>query len=410
MPKYSFLAKSLEGKTEKGILETKDEFELAKILREKGLILIKAEKEREKKRLKIPLFSLGVPLSEKMFFTRNLRVMISAGVSLPRAILSLSEQTKNKKFKNALQKIAENLQKIAERIVKGEKFSDALSYFPQIFNEFYQNMIKVAEETGKLEDVLGILATQMEREHELRSKIKGAMIYPAVIVCALIGVGVLMLVMVVPKLAETFKELGVELPMTTRIVISLGTFLEKNFLILLISFIVLIFFFFQFLKTKVGKRIFDKISLFLPIFSSLVKKSNSASTARSLSSLISAGVSLPRALEITANTLGNVFYKEALLTSAEAVRKGGKLSESLKPYQKIYPLTLISMLAVGEETGETSEVLAKIADFYESEVTDAAKNLTSVIEPILMLIIGAAVGFFAISMVQPMYSMLGAIK
>ncbi len=403
MPKYSFLAKSLEGKTEKGILETKDEFELAKILREKGLILIKAEKEREKKRLKIPLFSLGVPLSEKMFFTRNLRVMISAGVSLPRAILSLSEQTKNKKFKNALQKIA-------ERIVKGEKFSDALSYFPQIFNEFYQNMIKVAEETGKLEDVLGILATQMEREHELRSKIKGAMIYPAVIVCALIGVGVLMLVMVVPKLAETFKELGVELPMTTRIVISLGTFLEKNFLILLISFIVLIFFFFQFLKTKVGKRIFDKISLFLPIFSSLVKKSNSASTARSLSSLISAGVSLPRALEITANTLGNVFYKEALLTSAEAVRKGGKLSESLKPYQKIYPLTLISMLAVGEETGETSEVLAKIADFYESEVTDAAKNLTSVIEPILMLIIGAAVGFFAISMVQPMYSMLGAIK
>ena len=403
MPKYSFLAKSLEGKTEKGILETKDEFELAKILREKGLILIKAEKEREKKRLKIPLFSLGVPLSEKMFFTRNLRVMISAGVSLPRAILSLSEQTKNKKFKNALQKIA-------ERIVKGEKFSDALSYFPQIFNEFYQNMIKVAEETGKLEDVLGILATQMEREHELRSKIKGAMIYPAVIVCALIGVGVLMLVMVVPKLAETFKELGVELPMTTRIVISLGTFLEKNFLILLISFIVLIFFFFHFLKTKVGKRIFDKISLFLPIFSSLVKKSNSASTARSLSSLISAGVSLPRALEITANTLGNVFYKEALLTSAEAVRKGGKLSESLKPYQKIYPLTLISMLAVGEETGETSEVLAKIADFYESEVTDAAKNLTSVIEPILMLIIGAAVGFFAISMVQPMYSMLGAIK
>jgi len=403
MPKYSFLAKSLEGKTEKGILETKDEFELAKILREKGLILIKAEKEREKKRLKIPLFSLGVPLSEKMFFTRNLRVMISAGVSLPRAILSLSEQTKNKKFKNALQKIA-------ERIVKGEKFSDALSYFPQIFNEFYQNMIKVAEETGKLEDVLGILATQMEREHELRSKIKGAMIYPAVIVCALIGVGVLMLVMVVPKLAETFKELGVELPMTTRIVISLGTFLEKNFLILLISFIVLIFFFFQFLKTKVGKRIFDKISLSLPIFSSLVKKSNSASTARSLSSLISAGVSLPRALEITANTLGNVFYKEALLTSAEAVRKGGKLSESLKPYQKIYPLTLISMLAVGEETGETSEVLAKIADFYESEVTDAAKNLTSVIEPILMLIIGAAVGFFAISMVQPMYSMLGAIK
>jgi type IV pilus assembly protein PilC len=244
----------------------------------------------------------------------------------------------------------------------------------------------------------------------LRSKIKGAMIYPAVIVFALIGVGILMLVFVVPKLAETFKELGVELPMTTKIVISLGTFLANNFLILFFFFIFIIFLLSQFLRTKIGKRIFDKISLSIPIFSSLVKKSNSASTARSLSSLISAGVSLPRALEITANTLGNVFYKEALFQAAEKVRKGGKLSESLKPYQKIYPLTLISMIEVGEETGETSEVLSKIADFYESEVSDAAKNLTSIIEPILLLIIGAAVGFFAISMVQPMYSMMQAIK
>jgi type IV pilus assembly protein PilC len=403
MPKYSFLAKSLEGKTEKGVMEAKDEFELAKILKERGLILIRAEKVKEKKKFQFSLPSRGVPLSEKMFFTRNLKIMISAGVPLPRAVLNLSQQTKNKRFKSALEKIS-------EKIVKGEKFSDAISCFPQIFNEFYQNMIKVAEETGKLEDVLEILARQMERENELKSKIKGAMIYPAVIVCALIGVGILMLVVVVPKLAETFKELEVQLPLTTRIVISLGTFLEKNFLVLVIALIFLIFLFVQFLKTKVGKRILDRISLSLPIFSSLTKKSNSASTARSLGSLISAGVSLPKALEITANTLGNVFYKEALFVAAEKVRKGGKLSESLKPYQKIYPLTLISMVEVGEETGETSEVLSKIADFYESEVSDTAKNLTSVIEPVLMLIIGAAVGFFAVSMVQPMYSMLQAIK
>ena len=403
MPKYSFLAISSEGKTEKGILEAKDEFELAKILKERKLILVRAEKVKEKRKFQISLPSFGVPLSEKMFFTRNLKIMISAGVPLPRAILNLSQQTRSKRFKVILEKIS-------ERIVKGEKFSEAISLFPQIFNEFYQNMIKVAEETGRLEDVLEILARQMERENELRSKIKGAMIYPAVIVFALIGVGILMLIFVVPKLAETFKELGVELPMTTKIVISLGTFLANNFLILFFFFIFIIFLLSQFLRTKIGKRIFDKISLSFPIFSSLVKKSNSASTARSLSALISAGVSLPRALEITANTLGNVFYKEALFSCAEKVRKGGKLSESLKPYQKIYPLTLISMIEVGEETGETSEVLSKIADFYESEVSDAAKNLTSIIEPILLLIIGAAVGFFAISMVQPMYSMLGAIK
>jgi type IV pilus assembly protein PilC len=403
MPKYSFLAKSFDGKTEEGILEAKDEFEIAKILKERGLILIKAEKAKEKRRFQFSLPSFGIPLSEKMFFTRNLKVMISAGVPLPRAISILSKQTKNKKFKVALEKIS-------ERIVKGERFSDVLSSFPQIFNEFYQNMIKVAEETGRLEDILEILAKQMERENELKSKIRGAMIYPAVIVCALIGVGILMLVVVVPKLAETFKELEIQLPLTTKIVISLGTFLEKNFLILLILFIFSIFFLLQFLKTKIGKRIFDRISLSLPVFSSLVKKSNSASTARSLSSLISAGVSLPKALEITANTLGNVFYKEALLEAIEKVKKGEKLSESLKPYQKLYSLTLISMIEVGEETGETSEILSKIADFYESEVSDTAKNLTSIIEPILMLIVGIAVGFFAVSMLQPMYSMIGAIK
>jgi len=403
MPKYSFFAKSFEGKTEKGVLEARDEFELAKILKEKGLILIKAEQKKEREKFKFFLPFFGVSLSEKMFFTRNLKVMVSAGVPLPRAISILSQQTKNKKFKEALEKIS-------ERIIKGEKFSDALSLFPQIFNEFYQSMIKVAEETGRLEEILDILARQMERENELRSKVKGAMIYPAVIVCALIAIGILMLVMVIPKLAETFNELGVTLPLTTRIVISLGVFLQKNFLIFIISIFIFIFFLFQFSRTKIGKRIFDRIFLSFPIFSSLVRKSNAAVTARSLSSLLSAGISLPRALEITANTLGNVFYKEALLSTVEKVKRGEKLSESLRPYKKIYPLTLISMIEVGEETGETSEVLSKIADFYESEVSDTAKNLTSVIEPVLMLIVGAAVGFFAISMVQPMYSMVEVIK
>ena len=159
-----------------------------------------------------------------------------------------------------------------------------------------------------------------------------------------------------------------------------------------------------------GKKMLDKILLSLPIFSMFVKKANSASTARALSSLLAAGVSLPRSLEITANTLGNVFYKEALLFAIEKVKKGEKLSQTLKRYQKIYPLTLISMIEVGEETGETSEILAKIADFYEAEVSEAAKNLTSVIEPFLMLVIGVIVGFFAVSMIQPMYSMMGTIK
>jgi type IV pilus assembly protein PilC len=403
MPKYFFVAKSLEGQTKTGQREAKDIHQLASTLRQEGLVLIRAEVEKEERRFKISFPSFGVSLSEKMFFTRNLEVMISAGIPLPKAISSLKEQAKNKRFKKALEKIE-------EEIKKGTRFSDALSEFPQIFNEFYQSMIKVAEETGNLEEVLGILARQMERENEMKSKIIGALIYPAVVVLAMFGIGILMLIMVVPKLAETFKELEIELPLTTKIVIGLGNFLSQKWYLFFGILFFLVFFFFQILKTKAVKKIFDRISLKIPIISGIIQKTNSASTARNLSSLISGGVSLPRALEITANTLGNFLYKEALFSAVEKVKKGEKLSLALKPYQKIYPLTLISMIEVGEETGATSEILSKLAEFYEEEVSNATKNLVSVIEPVLMLFIGGVVGFFAISMVQPMYSMLQGIK
>lgn len=402
MPKYFFVAKSLEGETKTGQREADDLHQLAAALRQEGLILIRVEKEK-KKGIKISFPTFGIPLSEKMFFTRNLQIMISAGVPLSRAISSLADQTKNKGFKKVLKKIEKD-------ILRGNKFSDSISSFPNVFDEFYQSMIKVAEEAGNLEEVLGILARQMEKENEIKSKIKGAMIYPAVIILAMIGIGILMLILVVPKLAETFKELEIQLPLTTRIVIFLGEFLARYWYLFVLGLIFILFLFFQFLKTKIGKKIFSKISLKFPIFSGLVKKQNAASVARNLSSLISGGVSLPRALEVTANTLGNVYYKEALISAIERVKKGEKLSVALKEYKKIFPLTLIQMIEVGEETGETSEVLSKLAEFYENEVTESAKNLASVIEPILLLIVGAAVGFFAISMVQPMYSMLGAIK
>jgi len=404
MPKYYFEARTFEGEIKKGEIEARDIKELAKILKEQGLFLVKISLEKEKERkFKIPSISRGVSLADKMFFTRNLRVMISAGLPLTRALSSLSNQVKSKIFKKAILEIR-------EKVEKGESFSQALSFFPKIFPPIYQSMVKVGEESGRLEEVLEILARQMEREHELRSKVKGAMIYPAVVISAMIGIGILMLIMVVPKLAETFKELEIELPATTRFVIFLGTFLSKNFLFLFFGLIFLFFVLRQILRTKKGKRFFDSLILKIPVISDISRKQNSALFTRTLSSLISAGVSLPRSLEITASTLRNVFFQEALIEGAERVKKGEKLSQVLKKYQNFIPLTAISMIEVGEETGETAQILEKLADFYEDEVTNATKNLASVIEPILLLIIGGIVGFFAISMVQPMYSMLQAIK
>lgn len=404
MPRYFYTAKSFKGELQSGLLEAKDEKSLARTLRQEGLILIRAEPEKGKKRkFEISFPSFGVPLTEKMFFTRNLQVMISAGLPLPRALQTLAAQSKSKKFKNALIDIAQD-------ITKGKNLSDSLTRHSDIFSELFQNMVKAGEEAGTLEGVLKVLAQQMEKENALRSKIKGAMIYPAVIICAMIGIGILMLVTVVPKLAETFEELEIELPLATKIVINLANFLAQKWYLVIIILISLVFLFYQFLRTKAGKKITDALTLKIPIISPIIRKTNSAYTLRTLSSLISAGVSLPRSLEITSGTLGNIFYKEAIWQMVEKVRKGEKLSEALKPYENIYPPTVIQMVSVGEETGETTSILEKLADFYEEEVSNAAKNLTAVIEPVLMIIVGAAVGFFAVSMIQPMYSMLGAIK
>ena len=405
MARYSYIAKTSEGETKSGTLEAEDTRQLTRALKREGMVLIKAvlEEEKKKKRFVLSLpFLGGVPLTEMMMFTRNIQVMIAAGLPLPRTLNILADQAKSEDLKVALHDVA-------KEVIKGKTFSESLGRHPTIFSELFQSMVKVGEEAGTLEEVLGILTEQMEREHDLKSKIQGAMIYPIIIITAMVGIGILMMIVVIPKLAETFEELQLELPPTTRFVIAVGEFLAAFWYLIPLIIFGFLFLFRIISQTETGKRIIDKLVLKIPIISPIVRKTNSAHVVRTLGSLITSGVPIVRALEVTAGSLGNVYYKEALTTAAENVRKGGKLSESLKPHQDIYPLLVIQMIEVGEETGQTSEILTKLAEFYEEEVTNATRNLSAVIEPVLMLVIGAAIGFFAISMVQPMYSMLGAI-
>ena len=405
MPRYSYIAKSLDGRKHSDTLEAKNERELAKILRREGYILIKAESEEKKHKKKlaisIPLFN-KVKLVDKMMFARNLRVMVAAGVSLPRALKILADQTQSKKFNKALLNTS-------EEIIKGRSFSVALSKHPTIFSELFVSMVKVGEEAGTLEEVLRVLTDQMEKDHEIRSKIKGAMVYPLVIILAMIIIGILMMIMVIPKLAQVFADLEIELPITTRAMIATSFFLSKFWYLLPIAVLAFLFLARISLKTKTGKLTIDTLVLKIPIIASIIKKTNTAYTARTLSSLIVAGVPIVRSLKVVSRTLGNIYYKEALLKAAEQVEKGNKLAVVLGQYEKIYPTLFIQMIEIGEETGETSHILEKLADFYEDEVTNATKNLSAIIEPVLMLIVGAAVGFFANSMIQPMYSMLESV-
>ncbi len=403
MPIFSYRAKKMSGEEKGGIMEAKDRFELARFLRQEEYTLVSFKEKKEKKR---PSFNfaglMGVSVSAKIIFSRNLGVMISAGLSLTRALDILSRQTKNKKFKKIILALIESVQ-------KGVPLSEAMKIYPNVFSSLFIAMVRVGEESGKLSESLKLVAEQLERDHVLTRKIKGALIYPAIIIIAMIVIGILMLLYVVPTLVSTFKELNVELPMSTKIIILISDFLVNHPVSVTGIFLALIFIFFWLGRTERGKRLFSTVLLRLPLFSAIVKKINSARTSRTLASLIGSGVNIIEALSITKDVLQNHRYKQILENAKADVQKGSLISESFKKASDIYPLLVGEMMAVGEETGKLSEMLNRLAVFYEDEVAEATKDLTTVIEPLLMVAIGAIVGFFAISMIKPMYSMMSGL-
>lgn len=400
---FAYTAKKNSGEEMKGVMEAKDKFDLARILRQQGYMLISCS-DAEKKKFSLDFLSLigTVSVSDKIFFSRNLAVMISAGVSVARGLDILSRQAKNKKFKNIILELGESIK-------KGKSLSEGMKQYLRVFSSLFVAMVKVGEESGKLSESLILISEQMEKDYTLRKKVKGAMIYPSVIVVAMVVIGVLMMMFVVPTLVSTFEELGVELPMSTRIIIALSEFFIQHTILFLVSSAVLIIAVVFTVTSSRGKKIIGKILFHLPLFSSLVKKINSARTSRTLASLISSGVNVLEALDITKDVVQNEKFKNVLETARSDIQKGVSISESFKKNQNIYPVMVGEMMAVGEETGELSNMLLRLADFYEEEVAEATKNLSTVIEPVLMIVIGAVVGLFAVSMIKPMYSMVGGL-
>jgi len=407
MPKFLYKAKSFKGAEDGGVMEAANEEALAKILREKGYFLVSAEIETKKGKNKNSFLValqgvFGVPLTEKLLFTRNLEVMVKTGVALPRAFKILSVQAKTKKFKKALLGIE-------AKIMKGDSLSNCIGAYPGIFSTLYQETMKIGEETGKLDEALHILAIQMEREHKIKSDIKTAMVYPMVVMIMAFMIGIFMFIFAVPQLKESFAELNVNLPFTTRAIFGFADFLIEKWSLAILLFSALFVAFFIFLRSKKTGRIKSAILLNIPIVSKINKTTNSALTLRTLSSLLAAGVPIIKTLEVASGALNNYYYKISLKEASKVVEKGEKLSHALSSYENIYSPVVIQMIEVGEETGETPKVLSKLADFYEEEVASATKKLSSIIEPVLILIIGGIVGFFAISMMQPMFSMMGGI-
>ncbi|MEN8252275.1 MAG: type II secretion system F family protein [Patescibacteria group bacterium] len=402
MSKYLYTAKNINGTPKSGELDAANERDLAMQLRGEGFIVTSIERIEEKgKKIDIKILDRlsGVSLKEKLFFTRNLSVMISSGLTIARALTNLSLQTKNKHFQEVLEKIHKDVQ-------KGTVFSDALAKYPAIFNDLFVNMVRVGEIGGTLDESLNIITVQMEKEHELKSKVRGAMIYPAVIVFAMCIVGIIMLTYILPQILGVFGDMEVELPASTQFVIKLSDALKNHGFLIAIGIIGGGMFIKIFSSTDVGKKLVSLVLLKTPILKNIVIKVNCARFARIYGSLLHSGVSVVDALEIVGNTLTNTFFKEAVAEGRSQIQRGIDLSSVIAEYPDIFPVIVAQMIRVGEETGKTEDMMEKLAEFYEEEVNQITKNLSSIIEPVLMLVIGAAVGFFAVAMLTPMYSVL----
>jgi len=409
MPEFFYRAKNLEDKEERGTLITKDVQSLSKILQEKGYFLIEAfeteaEKLEKKPEEKLNFFDtlFKVPLTEKIFFSRNLAVMLASGISFSKALFILKDQVQNKKFKFAISQIA-------ERVNKGESFSQALKDYNDIFPPFYYETIKVGEETGNIETILNNLADQMEREYNLLSDVKSAMMYPLIILLTLIGIGIFMVVFTIPKLKVAFENLNVQLPLTTKIILEGADLLFKKWYLVFIFLAILTVPIYFIFKSQKGKKIKDKIAISIPVWSKISKQTNVSVTLRMLSSLLNSGVPIVRSLEIVSGAIGNIYYKNVFDEAKEVIQKGGNLAQVFKEHEDLFYPIVTQMVEVGQESGETPSILSKLADFYEIEVERQTKRLSSIIEPILILIVGGIVGFFAISMLQPMFSIMRGI-
>lgn len=343
-----------------------------------------------------------VPASEKIFFVQHLRVMIRSGVSLSGALNVLSEQTSNKKFKRVLADIKAGVE-------KGNPFSDSLKKHEKVFGNLFISMIQAGEVSGKLEEVLEQLFIQMKKDHDIKSKVKGAMIYPAVVLFAMVAIGIFMMVFIIPKLTDVFLEMDTELPITTKILIGTSNFMINNSFLLLILTVAFVSGFAYTIKTPKGKYYFDLILLKLPIFGKIIKKINLARFSRTLSSLLKTDISITKTLKITADVLGNAIYKKTSYEAAEKVVKGISIAETLKEASDIFPPVVTEIITVGEETGSLDDVLDEMAAFYEEEIDQTMKNLPSVIEPVLILLLGVGVALMALAIIMPMYSLGDAI-
>jgi type IV pilus assembly protein PilC len=402
--KFKYQARTKEGLIQVGIVDAPSRRRAVALLQEQGLYVTFLEAEERKPFYirEIKLFG-GVKKKDVLSFSRQLSLMLKSGVSLVEALRAIALQSEKANFREMILKIADDVE-------GGTYFSDALSKFPKVFSSFFINMIKSGEASGKLADSLVYLADNLEREYTLFMKIRSGMTYPAFILLSFVGVGALMLFFVLPSFTETIKAIGLELPPITMAVISTGEFLRHWWWLVLLFLLLLGVLFWRYAKTKEGKIFLDRVFLKIPVIGNLFRKIYIVRFVENLSTLIFAGLPITQALEVVSGIIANKTYRDIIIEARDGVRRGEPMSAVLEKYPKSIPSMVVQMIKVGEKTGRLDESLLKIAEFYRTEINSTIEGLISIIEPVMIAILGALVAGLMLSIFLPVYRNIGAFS
>ena len=397
MAHYSYIAKDNQGTKLSGVVEVADQHEAIDVLHKKGLIVISVKEEKFRK-----VREQGVALDDLVVFSRQLATMVESGITLVQALHILSEQSENKYLSQVTLQIKEDIE-------SGSTLHDSLSKHPKIFSNLYVNMVKAGETSGLLDEILDRLSSYLEKSSALQRKVKSSLVYPAVVISMAILITTVLLIKVVPTFKGVFATLGGTLPVPTQILIGISDVLRRFFLFVVIAFVLLAFLFKQYINTRPGRHQFDSRLLRLPVFGPLFRKVVVAKFARTLATLVKSGVPILNALEIVGKTCGNVVVEETITNTRNSIREGEPIAEPLSK-GRVFPPMVVRMISVGEQTGQLEKMLNKIADFYDEQVDAAVSGLTSMIEPLVIGLLGIIIGGIVLALFMPIFKITQLIK
>jgi type IV pilus assembly protein PilC len=403
MAKFNYRARDQEGKIVSGVVEARSDRDAVTLLREQGLLVVDLTPSGGGLSLSFLTDALQhVSFGDVVDFTRQLATMITSGLTLTDSLSVLTQQTRNPAF-------ARVLDEIYHEIEVGNNFANALEKFPQHFSKIYIALVRAGEASGMLDKVLTRLADNLEKQREFNGKIKGAMIYPAIVVCGMIGVVFIMMTFVIPQMTAIYEDFGGELPLATKILIATSKFFVKYWYLILAGLAGAIFAFRGWRKTPVGRRMLDAAVLEIPIIGKLEKEIILVEFTRTLGLLVGAGLPILEALNIVSEALGNVLYEEGIKDAAQKVEKGFPLGVPLAQNPDFPPI-LGQMIKVGEETGKLDDSLLKLSRYFEIESEEMVKGLTQALEPIIMVVLGLGVAFLVLAVIMPIYKLTETIK